>query len=197
MFRQVATDWPPLYHDAGEPAPSQESGRWHRKGEGYAQYFALHPNGAWAELARLRSIRSPELAAEQTRDIWSIYVEQADIADLATFDAYRACGLDPAIAVGPHTDSQVLADDLREAGYTGVLSPSAALPGVTNLTIFGVRYERTLGQQDLATWDNPNPGVWFPCTPIALKAAMPRDLTTLTCFANQPHTGYNEWLAQQ
>jgi len=126
----VSPAWPPLYHNAGAPAPDQESGRWHREGDGYAQYLALSPLGAWAECARYYSLRSPKQAREMKRDLWLVFVRETRIADLSSFDRYDTCGLDPAIAVEPHTlgRSQALADDLRAAGFRGVLSPSAALP---------------------------------------------------------------------
>ena len=144
-FRQVSPAWPPLYHNAGTPAPDQESGRWHRKGEGYAQYLALSPLGAWAECVRYYSVRSPEQAREMQRDLWLVFVRERRVADLSTFDRYDACGLDPGLAVDPdHGASRELADELRASGFRGVLSPSAALPGVVNLTVFGERYERVL-----------------------------------------------------
>ena len=43
-----------------------------------------------------------------------------------------------------HEEAQALADELRAAGYRGLLSPSAALAGATNLTLFGPRYEKVL-----------------------------------------------------
>ncbi len=70
------------------------------------------------------------------------------------------------MATGPHEHSQRLADDLRAAGYRGVLSPSAALPGATNLTLFGMRFEKVLLGR-LETWTNPDPDVWLPCTLVA------------------------------
>jgi RES domain-containing protein len=194
-FRQVSPEWPPLYHNAGVPTADQESGRWHREGEGYAQYLALAPLGAWAECARYYSLRSPEQAREMRRDMWLVFVRETRIADLSTFDRYDAGGLDPAIAVEPHTvgRSQALADELRDAGFRGVLSPSAALPGVINLTLFGERYEKVL-LTDAAAWRNPDVDAWLPCQRVAVQAPVPEELCTETVFKTKKHETYRAWM---
>lgn len=193
-FRQVSPEWPPLYHDAGVPVPDQEPGRWHRKGEGYAQYLALSPLGAWAECARYFSLRSPAAARSMKRDLWLVFVRERRIADLSSFDRYESCGLDPRIAVGGHAASQTLADDLRVAGYRGVLSPSAALPGVVNLTVFGERYERVL-LTDVAAWPNPDVEAWLPVQAVVEEGPVPVQLCTETVFMTKKHEGYRDWLA--
>lgn len=195
-YRQVASGWAPLWHSAGAPTPDQESARWNRKGVGYAQYFALEPLGAWAELIRYQSIRSEDRAAEQRRDLWSVFVREREIAQLATFDDWEACGLDPAIAVGDHAPCQALASELLDAGYRGVLAPSAALPGVVNLTLFGERYEERM-LASLDSWANPDPDVFLPCVLITGPAPPPPGLTTATCFRRSPHQGYRRWLAEK
>lgn len=191
-YRQVDPQWAPLYHAAGEPVPSQGDARWHRQGEGYAQYMALEPLGAWAELVRYEGIRGNGRADQYRRKLWLMFVREHDIADLSTFDHYDACGLDPRIAVGPHPDAQNLADELRAAGFRGVLSPSAALVGATNLTLFGERFEKVL-LGGLATWPNPQPGVRVPCSLVG-EGNPPDQLTTETVFEDMEHDGYRDWL---
>ena len=105
----------------------QESGRWHREGEALVQYLALSSDGAWAERVRYESIRTETRRLRERRSLWQLRVSADQIADLSTFDNWEACGLDPAIAVGDHDDSQSLASELRRARFRGVLSPSAAL----------------------------------------------------------------------
>jgi RES domain-containing protein len=195
-FRQVSPKFPALFHAAGEPLPSQESGRWHVEGEGYAQYLALSPLGAWAELVRYYSIRSEDLAREQLRNLWLVLVRESKIADLATFDKWESCGLDPRDAVDKHMACQALGRELLTAGYRGVLSPSAALPGVANLTLFGERYERVLGG-GLDTWKNPDPNVFLPCERVAEDASPPVELLAETCFLDGPHLGYRTYLSDQ
>jgi hypothetical protein len=194
-YRQASPDWPPLYHAAGEPAPSQVSGRWHRRGEGYAQYLSLEPLGAWAELVRYEAIHTVPRAQAYRRRLWLCFVREHDIADLSTFDAYQACGVDPGTAVGDHAASQALANDLRAAGYRGLVSPSAALTGATNLTVFGERYERVmLGGLD--RWRNPRPGLFIPCSLVA-EGGPPVQLIEQTTFEGMPHPGYRRWLSQR
>lgn len=186
-YRQVSPEWAPLYHAAGEPVPSQTSGRWHRRGEGYAQYLALEPLGAWAELVRSEAIRGGARAEQYRRRLWLVFVREHDIADLSTFAAYEACGLAPELAVGAHADAQALADDLRAAGFRGVLSPSAALAGATNLTLFGARYEKVL-LGALAAWPNPMPDVRLPCS-LVVEGNPPAELVVETTFRGMEHDG--------
>jgi hypothetical protein len=194
-FRQVSPKFPPLFHAAGEPFPSQESGRWHVEGEDYAQYLSLSPLGAWAELVRYYSIRDHDLAREQRRNLWLVLVRESEIADLSTFDKWADCGLDPRHAVDRHKHCQGIGRELRTAGYRGVLSPCAALPGVANLTLFGERYERVLGG-GLDTWTNPDPDSFLPCERVAEEASPPLELLTDTCFLHGPHLGYRSYLRE-
>jgi RES domain len=129
------------------------------------------------------------------RNLWLVLVREDAIADLSSFDNYEACGLDPAIAVEPdHDRSQDLGDDLRDAGFRGLLSPSAALPGVVNLTVFGERYEKVLST-DVAAWPNPGPGLWLPCQTVVEEGPVPTQLCTEAVFKNKTHQSYREWMA--
>ena len=193
-FRQVDMAWPPLFHAAGAPYPSQEDGRWHRLGQGYAQYYSLAPQGAWSEFIRYESIRSAARATQQQRNLWLAFVDETDIADLSTFDKWRACGLDPRVAVGEHRHCQSLADELLSAGYRGVLSPSAALPFTVNLTVFGERYEKVL-RSEWEAWRNPDRNTWTPVSLVVSGAAPPSDLIPETCYRAQRHLGYRTWLS--
>jgi hypothetical protein len=193
-FRQVDPVWPPLFHDAGTSSPGQASGRWHRRGEGFAQYLALVPYGAWAECSRYFGLRSETDAQETRRNLWMVFVDSPAIADLSSFDKWDACGLDPAIGVdSDHTASQALADDLRGAGFRGVLSPSASLPDALNLTLFGQRLESVV-RRDIDSWDNPDPKVWLPVLPVVQEAGVPVDLCTDTVWINHPHPSYRAWM---
>jgi hypothetical protein len=191
-FRHTATDVAPLFHAAGERVPSQRNGRWHREGDGYAQYLALEPAGAWSELLRYERIRAGARSGQYVRRLWLVYVEETAIADLATFQRYADCGLDPRIAVGPHTPAQDLADELRSAGYRGVVSPSAALPGGTNLTLFGERFEKVLRTRP-DQWPNPAPHVRLACH-LAAEGPPPADLILHTCYRGMEHETYRDFL---
>ncbi|HEX6687960.1 MAG TPA: RES family NAD+ phosphorylase, partial [Solirubrobacterales bacterium] len=149
-YREVDPRWPPLYRGAGEATPSQESGRWHVEGRGYAQYMSLDPTAAWAEFIRREEIRDEERRKAARRNLWRLTVEETAIADLSSFEKFSTCGLDPKLAIGKWRQSQALADELREAGYRGLLTPSAALPDGINLTVFGERYEIEISTGDVA-----------------------------------------------
>ncbi len=192
VFRHAALDTAPLFHAAGEPVPSQRSGRWHRETQGYAQYFSLEPAGAWAELIRYERIRARARAEQYIRRLWLVAVDETEIADLSTFERYADCGLDPRLAVGDHAESQALADELRAAGYRGLRSPSAAFPEATNLTLFGERYEKVLLTRP-EQWPNPNPQMRLACH-LAAESGPPADLITATCFWGMPHDGYRSYV---
>lgn len=191
-YREVDPQWPPLYRAAGEAIPSQESARWHRQGEGYAQYMSLDSTGAWAEFIRREEIRDEDRRRAAKRNLWRITVEEASIADLSSFQKLADCGLDPEIAVGPWSASQGLADLLRDSGYRGLLTPSAALPGAVNLTIFGERYEIEISTGETAP-GNPDPGLWYPVLLVASSARLPQRAMERTCHAGEDHAGLREW----
>lgn len=149
--------------------------------------------GAWAELVRYERIRGNVRAQQYRRHLWHVFVCERDVADLSTFQRYHDCGLDPRIAVADHTRSQRLADELRAEGFRGVLSPSAALSGAINLTVFGERFEKRL-LFGLNEWPNRSPDIRWPCSKVAERASPPEVLTTETTFRNMEHDAYRQWL---
>jgi hypothetical protein len=141
-YRQTDRRWPALWTGAGDRL--QASARWHERGEGdehVAQYLSLHPLGAWGELVRYQGIRAEAQLEEARRRLWRLVVRPRGIADLSTFDAIDACGLDAESFVSDgYGESRALAAQLRAGGFAGLTAPSAALPGVVNLTLFGPRF---------------------------------------------------------
>lgn len=190
--REVDPRWPPLYRGAGERTPSQETGRWHREGEGYAQYMSLDPLAAWAEFVRREEIRDEERRRAARRNLWRITVEETDIADLSSFERIDSCGLDPGVAIGPWRRSHQLATELKDAGYRGLLTPSAALPGAVNLTVFGERYEVEISTGETAH-GNPDPGLWYPATLVASSARPPKRALEQTCHRGDAHVEFERW----
>jgi RES domain-containing protein len=197
-YRHVAQGVPPLWHGAGSTTLRQESGRWHREGESLVQYLALSSDGAWAERVRYEALRTEEDRVEDHRSLWQLRVSADRIADLSTFDAWEACGLDPAIAVGEHAHSQALASELRRAGYRGVLSPSAALDiaGAVNLTLFGSRIEhhvegRPLPEEPVGGANAP----WLPAILLTDRGAPTPFAMQRTCYRMGEHRTFAEWRA--
>jgi RES domain-containing protein len=193
-YRHVARGVPPLWFGAGRTTLRQESGRWHRERESLVQYLALSSDGAWAERVRYEAIRTEARRLRDERCLWQLQVAGERIADLSTFDAWEACGLDPAIAVGDHADSQALASELRRAGYRGVLSPSAALDldGAVNLTLFGGRIEHRI--QGLPLPDHPlaDDGPWVPAVLLTDRGSPTPFAMDHVCY----RTGYHRTLAE-
>jgi len=190
--REVDPRWPPLYRGAGERTPSQETGRWHREGEGYAQYMSLDPLAAWAEFVRREEIRDEGRRRAARRNLWRITVEETDIADLSSFERMAECGLDPKVAIGGWKASHRLAGELRDAGYRGLLTPSAALPGAVNLTVFGERYEVEISTGETAP-GNPDPALWYPVTLVASSARPPKRALERACHRGDEHAGFERW----
>lgn len=195
-YRHVAGGVPPLWHGAGSTTLRQESGRWHREGEALVQYLALSGDGAWAERVRYESLRTEADRLADHRSLWQLRVTADGIADLSTFDAWEAYGLDPAIAVGDHAESQALASELRRAGYRGVLSPSAALDvvGAVNLTLFGARVEHHI--EGLPLPDEPVGGANAPWLPVILltdRGAPTPFAMERTCYRAGHHRTLAEW----
>jgi RES domain len=80
--------------------------------------------------------------------MWAIRVVQAMIVDYSTFERASEAGFNVDALVDEHyTRCQQEGARLRSLGCSGVLAPSAALPGETNLTLFGPRMA--------STWDRP------------------------------------------
>jgi len=198
-YRHVPRGIPPLWHGAGSTTLSQESGRWHREGESLVQYLALSSDGAWAERVRNRAIRTEARRRRDRRSLWQLRVSAQRIADLSTFDAWDACGLDPAIAVGDHADSQALASELRRAGYRGVLSPSAALDvaGAVNLTLFGGRIEHHIQGEPLPDAPVEEDGPWLPAILLTDRGAPTRFAMQRTCYRMGRHRTLAEWCVRR
>ena len=197
-YRHVARGVPPLWQGAGSTTLRQESGRWHREGESFVQYLALSSDGAWSEHVRYQAIRTEARRVREHRSLWQLRVSADQIADLSTFDAWDACGLDPAIAVGDHERSQALASELRRAGYRGVLSPSAALDveGAVNLTLFGSRIEHHIEGRPLPDEPVGGPnGRWLPVILLTDRGAPTPFAMARTCYRMGEHRTLAEWRA--
>jgi RES domain-containing protein len=188
---------PALYGDAGT-VPTQDSGRWNQLGISFAQYMSLEPMGSWAELARYENVTDPAEAQSRThrRNLWLVFIKQRGIADLSTFHCYEACGLDPAMAVSSdYQRTQDLRFELEDAGFTGVLSPSAAHPVAVNLTLFGERRARQVDNQPLEKWPNRRPGQLVPVKFLAEDAPLPTKAIEQAVLPGDLHSGYAKWRA--
>ncbi len=154
--------------------------------------MSLDPTAAWAEFIRREEIRDEDRRRAAHRNLWRVTIEESDVADLSSFERFAKCGLDPELAVGEWDASQRLADELCRAGYRGLLTPSAALPGAVNLTVFGERYEVEISTGVVAP-GNPNPGLWYPVVLVASSARPPRRALEQACYYGERHPALERW----
>jgi RES domain-containing protein len=189
-FRQAGVGYPPLWlpplKDHSKPQPS---GRWHVEGESYAQYMAVDDEDAsWAELVRFEGVRTEEHRRHLEFRLWRLTVVEDGIAELDTFDRIAEAGVEPhAFVDDDHSYCQELARELCAANFRGVLAPSAAYPGATNLTLFGPRRECRLEER------NRQPRHWVPCRLVADLAVPPVHVMERTRYFGEPHLTLAEW----
>jgi hypothetical protein len=196
-YRHTDRRFPPLWYGGATASLHQESGRWHEEGKDVAQYLALSSNGAWAERCRYAKIRDDVRRLEDRRKLWQLQVIEHDIADLRSFDTYLACGLAPELAVGPHQDCWPLGDELRAAGYRGVLSPAAAYdrPDALNATLFGERIESPVYDAMPEPKANPRPDIYIATILVADSGSPTEHAMKHTCYENEYHQTFDRWCA--
>jgi hypothetical protein len=79
--------------------------------------------------------------------IWAVQVHDERIVNYMTFEIAEQAGFPPdALIDDDYSRCQEEGLRLRSEGYGGVLAPSAALPGVPNLTLFGARVMSSWGR---------------------------------------------------
>lgn len=122
--------------------PNRRNGRWNIAGVGCTQYFCLDPQAPYAEQVRHEDLRTEADVATYRTSLWHARVDEAAVVDYSSFDKAGAAGFPPeALVEDDHERCQAEARWLGGHGATALLSPSAALPGSTNITIFGPRVE--------------------------------------------------------
>lgn len=118
--------------------PNRRSGRWNIAGRGCAQYLALDSEAPFAELLRHEDLRREDDASHYSTTLWQLRLDIGAVVDYGTFDLAENAGFPPdALVEDDHERCQAEAVWLVEHGANALLSPSAALTGSTNLTIFG------------------------------------------------------------
>lgn len=122
------------------PSPSRRSGRWARAGERVANYWSLHPHGAWAELYRFHGWRSHDaVIGSVAARLWAGRFDHVKPLRISEENA-TDFGLNADSLVGDDWDPcQEAARRITDQGYAAIIVPSAALPGTENLVLFGQR----------------------------------------------------------
>jgi RES domain-containing protein len=120
--------------------PNRRSGRWNIAGQGCTQYFALDAEAPWAELLRYENLTTETEAAHYMSSLWQLRVDVGAVTDYSSFEKAEAAGFSPeALVDDDYERCQAEAQWLVSHVAGAILSPSAALPGSTNLTLFGAR----------------------------------------------------------
>ncbi|HMJ00705.1 MAG TPA: RES family NAD+ phosphorylase [Gaiellaceae bacterium] len=167
---------------------NRSSGRWHMVGDGATQYLSLDPDAAWADLVRAENLRAAADLDLVRMKIWAVTLTQENIVDYSTFELAEAAGFPPdALVDDDRSRCQAEGHRLREEGHAGVISPSAALPGALNITLFGRRVR--------ARWGVPTKlASAIPCCIVAVGGPPP-DLVDRVRYEGDLHAGYEEYVA--
>lgn len=118
LFRCAPSAYPFLW-ESGEAQPA---GRWHRAGEGPAQYLADTPDGAWAEFLRHEEIADPAELGGIRQSVWAVEIPDVLRPARAALDAATLSG-----DLDSYLPCQAEAARLRARGATAIVAPSAAL----------------------------------------------------------------------
>ena len=166
--------------------PNTTDERWHVAGDGPTQYLSETPDGAWAELIRNENLRSEADLSLVAMPLWQLQIEQSRVADYRDFETAEQAGFKPESLIDDDQDAcRLEGRRLKEAGFAGVLYPSAALPGEQNLALFGPRI--------LLPWGAPRllasgiPGMRL------TVGAPPKDLLPRVRHAGARHAGFSEY----
>jgi RES domain-containing protein len=160
--------------------------RWNNAGDGATQYLSTTADGAWAELIRNENLRSESDLRLVSMPLWQVDIEQTGIADYRDFETAAKAGFPPeALIDDDQAACRAEGLRLRAAGFTGILYPSAALPGETNLVLFGPKI--------LLPWGAPRvlasgvPGMRL------TVGAPPRDVLPRVRHVGARHTGLSKY----
>lgn len=163
-----------------------KAGRWHTPGDGPTQYLSFTTDGAWADLIRAENLRTEEEVRLVRMPLWQARIDQSNIVDYGTFELAEDAGF-PADAFinDDHRRCRVEGKSLRDAGYAGVIAPSAALPGERTLTLFGPRVS--------VDW-NSRPGLSSAVPASVLtQGAPPPGLVSRVRSVGQAHAEYENY----
>ena len=149
------------------------------------QYWSLHPLTPWAEYLRGLNLRDPDDAVEIRLRPWAAELEVADdIVDL-TFANAAVHGLEARDLVDDNW--RRCQDWVATVRPPGLFVPSAALPGTTNVILFGERVRSRYGVGPL------QPDIDVPCDPVADSGVVPLGLLPHVRWRGSTHAGLEAW----
>jgi RES domain-containing protein len=168
--------------------PNRTAGRYNEAGSPATQYLSLHPLAPWAEYLRSEGLKDADHLSERRLRIWALRVDLAGAKEIG-FGEAADHGLEAADLVSDdHGPCRRLGERFREdpLGPETIVVPSAALPGTTNIVIFG---ERT---QIPYSWE-PIDSIDIPSCVIAERSQPPFGIHTVVRYRGESHRGLEEW----
>lgn len=116
--------------------PARGRGRYHVSGGPGVWYASDQEQAAWAELFR-HFVDDGIDPFEVRRRIGAVAVTDLEVLDLTSPDTRAAVGVTEHDLTGDdYTATRAIAEAARQAGFEGMLAPSAALPGRQTLVVF-------------------------------------------------------------
>lgn len=167
--------------------PSSRPGRFHRAGTDTVQYLCLHPLGPAAEM--LRQHVGPDAAADDVRlNLWAVRVMDEQVIRIDFEDCARYGVTAEELVADDYRATQALADRVRAGGASGLIVPSAALPGTDNLVLFGARVLHPYLLPPFSVEEMP--------TGHLTDGARPADeVHSLVRWIGTPHASVDQWRA--
>ena len=163
---------PGRYHTGAEPSPTQ--------------YLCLHPLGPLAEFMRRNTLRTGEQLRQVRLRTWAARVDIDRLQEI-DFDNAEGFAIDaPGLVDDDATECQRLAATLRPTGAPGIVVPSAALPGTSNVVLFGPRVGSPYLLEPLGDVDVPASITAEDGRPIA-------GLLDRVRFLGDPHLALETW----
>ena len=149
------------------------------------QYLSLHPLGPHAELMRNSDLRAPERVRAVRMRTWALEVPLDDLPEVS-FDTADRFGITAEELVADDRSAcQRLAARLRGQS-SGLLVPSAALPGTRNVILFGSRVAAPYLTVPVSTLDIPSS--------VTSEAGRPLvSLLDIVRFTGDVHPALDAW----